>query len=57
MCESKPPPSGRLTESCSVKEGPGVIGSAPGSPGDGSREEVEAEGMALRRRSSEGERE
>lgn len=45
-------PSGRLTESCSVKEGTGVMGSAPGSPGDGSRDE-ETEGMVLRRRSSE----
>ena len=41
-------PSGR---SCSGKEGPGVIGSAPGSAGDGSMEE-EAEGSVLRWRSS-----
>ncbi len=46
-------PSGMLTESCSVKEGPGVKGSAPGSPGDGSMEE-EFEGSALRWRSSVG---
>lgn len=41
-----------LTESCSPNDGPGVNGSPPGSPGDGSREEEEAEVMALRRRSS-----
>ncbi len=46
-------PSGMLTESCSVTEGPGVIGSDPGSPGDGSMEEEEPEGSVLRWRSSE----
>lgn len=40
-------PSGMLTESCSVQEGPGVIGSAPGSNGEGSMDE-EAEGSVLR---------
>lgn len=42
-----------LRESCSVKEGPGVTNSAPGSPGDGNMEEEEAaEGSVLRWRSS-----
>lgn len=34
-------PSGMLTESCSLREGPDGASSAPRSPGDGSREEVE----------------
>lgn len=43
-------PSGMLTESCSFREGPDVAGSAPSSPGDVKREDVE--GSVLRRRSS-----
>lgn len=43
-------PSGMLTESCSLSEAPDVAGSAPGSPGDVKREEVE--GSVQRGRSS-----
>lgn len=43
-------PSGMLTESCSLREGADVAGSAPCSPGDVRREELE--GSVLRWRSS-----
>lgn len=43
MCACVWLPSGMLTESCSVKEGPAVIVSEPTSPGDGSAREVEPE--------------